>query len=127
MTKPKRASSTAAIDDHVAGRIRERRIKLGLTMQQLSDLIGVSLPQAGKYERCINRVSSGRLFAIARALGVPIGYFYEGIGKEEVWQVTPRDRMIQEIARNFADIPDERHQDAVSKLARALAETDRLP
>jgi hypothetical protein len=32
MAKPKRGRSTAtAIDDHVGGRIRERRIMLGLT------------------------------------------------------------------------------------------------
>jgi hypothetical protein len=33
MAKPKRGPSTAA-DNHIAGRIRERRIMLGLTQQQ---------------------------------------------------------------------------------------------
>ena len=37
MAKPKRGRSTAAIDDHVGARIRERRIMLGLTQQQLAD------------------------------------------------------------------------------------------
>ena len=73
MAKPKRGRSTAAIDDHVGARIRERRIMLGLTQQQLAEMIGVTYQQAHKYERGINRVSAGRLFEIARVLGVLAG------------------------------------------------------
>src|ERR1700738_2743359 len=121
MSKPKRGRSTAAVDDHVGARMRERRIMLGLTQQQLAELIGVTYQQAHKYERGINRVSAGRLFEIARVLSVSVGYFYEGIGEEGVRHVTQRERMMLEIARNFADITNERHQEAVSQLARALA------
>src|SRR5882762_8511128 len=87
MAKPKRGRSTAAIDDHVGKRIRERRVMLGLTQQQLAELIGVTYQQAHKYERGINRVSAGRLF---------------------------------ELARNFSEIQNQRHQEAFSQLARAL-------
>jgi transcriptional regulator with XRE-family HTH domain len=121
MAKPKRGRSTAAIDDHVGSRIRERRIMLGLTQQQLAEMIGVTYQQAHKYERGINRVSAGRLFEIARALSAQISYFYEGIGEEGPRQVTPHQRMLLEIARNFAEIRNEKHQEAVSQLARALA------
>jgi transcriptional regulator with XRE-family HTH domain len=38
------------------------RIMLGLTQQQLADLIGVTYQQAHKYERGINRVAAGRLY-----------------------------------------------------------------
>ena len=51
MAKAKRGRSTVAIDDHVGGRIRERRIMLGLTQQQLAEMIGVTYQQAHKYER----------------------------------------------------------------------------
>src|SRR4051795_13116163 len=122
MAKPKRGRSTAAIDNHVGGRIRERRIMLGLTQQQLAVMIGVTYQQAHKYERGINRVSAGRLFEIGRVLSVPITYFYEGLGDEGApRQVSQRERMMLEIARNFAEITNERHQEAVSALARALA------
>ncbi|HEY3617340.1 MAG TPA: helix-turn-helix transcriptional regulator [Candidatus Sulfotelmatobacter sp.] len=122
MAKPKRGRSTAtAIDDHVGGRIRERRIMLGLTQQQLAEMIGVSYQQAHKYERGVNRVSAGRLFEIARALNAPITYFHEGIGEEGPPQITLHQRMQLEIARNFSEIRNEKHQEAVSQLARALA------
>ena len=121
MAKPKRGRSTVATDNHVGGRIRERRIMLGLTQQRLAEMIGVTYQQAHKYERGINRVSAGRLFEIARALSAPITYFYEGIGQEGPRQITLHQRMQLEIARNFAEIRNEKHQEAVSQLARALA------
>jgi ribosome-binding protein aMBF1 (putative translation factor) len=45
---PQRRSSgrTQDIDRYVGARIRERRIMLGLTQQQLADLIGVTYQQA---------------------------------------------------------------------------------
>jgi transcriptional regulator with XRE-family HTH domain len=114
-------TQTQDIDRHVGGRIRERRIMLGLTQQQLADLIGVTYQQAHKYERGINRVSAGRLFEVARVLSVPVGFFFEGINGETGRTVGPRERMCLELARNFAQISNERHQEALSQLARALA------
>src|ERR1700694_3507237 len=104
MAKPKRERSTAAVDDHVGVRIRERRIMLGLTQQRLAELVGVTYQQMHKYEHGVNRVSAGRLFEIGRVLNVPVGYFFEGIGEEGVQEVPQRNRMMLEIARNFADI-----------------------
>src|ERR1700731_4704727 len=94
---------------------------LGLTQHQLAEMIGITYQQAHKYERGINRVSAGRLFEIARALSTPITYFYEGIGEEGPRQIMPHQRMQLEIARNFAAIRNEKHQEAVGQLARALA------
>jgi len=114
-------SRTQDIDRHVGARVRERRIMLGFTQQQLADLIGVTYQQAHKYERGINRISAGRLFEIAHVLSVPINYFFEGLNDEESRQVSARERMCLELARNFAQIPNERHQEALSALARVLA------
>ena len=121
MAKRRRERSIAAIDDHIGARIRERRVMLGLSQLQLAEMISVTYQQAHKYERGINRVSAGRLFEIARALSAPIAYFYEGIGQEPPKQIPPHQRMLLEIARNFAEIRNEKHQEAVSQLARALA------
>jgi len=112
---------TQDIDRHVGARVRERRIMLGFTQQQLADLIGVTYQQAHKYERGINRISAGRLFEIAHVLSVPVNYFFEGLDQEEGRAISPRERMCLELARNFAQIPNERHQEALSALARVLA------
>src|SRR5271169_4277288 len=121
MAKPKRGRSTRGIDDHVGARIRERRVMLGLTQQKLAEMIGVTYQQAHKYERGVNRVSAGRLYEIARILNAPIAYFYEGIGDDKPLTVPTHQRMLLEIARNFTEIRNEKHQEAVSQLARVLA------
>ena len=54
-------------------------------------------------------------------LSAPITYFYEGIGEEGPRRIMPHQRMLLEIARNVAEIRNEKHQDAVSQLTRALA------
>ena len=109
-------------DRYVGGRIRERRIMLGLSQQQMADMIGVTYQQTHKYERGINRISAGRLFEIARVLKVPVSYFFEGLGdRPEGGTLTGRQRMCLELARNFARITNERHQEALSRLARTLA------
>jgi transcriptional regulator with XRE-family HTH domain len=112
---------TQDIDRHVGARVRERRIMLGLTQQQLADLIGVTYQQAHKYERGINRVSAGRLFEIAQVLSVPVSYFFDGLDEQGGRSISPRERMCLDLARNFAQIPNEKHQEALSQLARVLA------
>lgn len=94
---------------------------LGFTQQQLADLIGVTYQQAHKYERGINRISAGRLFEIAHVLSVPVNHFFEGLSEKDGRQISSRERMCLELARNFAQIPNERHQEALSQLARVLA------
>ena len=110
------------VDRYVGARIRERRILLGLTQQQMADLIGVTYQQAHKYEKGINRVASGRLYSIARALGVEVSYFYEGLHAAGGFIPSPSQRMLLDLARNFLNIPNAGHREAVARLARALAE-----
>jgi transcriptional regulator with XRE-family HTH domain len=119
MTKHSR--TTERVDDYVGARIRERRIMLGLTQSQFAKMIGVTYQQIHKYERGINPVSAGRLYEIARALEVPITYFYEGVGDENSPQLAPHQRMILEIASNFAAIENEKHRQALNHVARVLA------
>ena len=115
------SSRTQEIDRHVGARVRERRIMMGLTQQQLADLLGVTYQQAHKYERGINRVSAGRLYEVSQVLSVPVSFFFDGLQDDNARAVSPRERMCLELARNFSHIPNERHQEALSQLARVLA------
>lgn len=117
-----RANRATATDRHVGLRIRERRIMLGLSQQQMAELIGVTYQQAHKYEKGINRISAGRLYEIAQVLGLAVGYFYEGLDTQRIPDLTQRQRMCLELARNFTAIGNEHHQAALAQLARALAE-----
>src|SRR4051795_4767850 len=108
------------VDRHVAGRMRERRIMLGLTQQQVAEWIGVTYQQAHKYEKGENRISVGRLRRIAVALGVEPEYFFEGL--EAGPAPEPGQRRMLEPPRSFVPPPSRRLQEAVAGLARALAE-----
>jgi transcriptional regulator with XRE-family HTH domain len=70
------------VDVHVGKRIWQRRRELGLSRRALGEVIGVGLKQVNKYETAINRVSGGRLYEIALALGVPVAWFFEGVDGE---------------------------------------------
>jgi transcriptional regulator with XRE-family HTH domain len=121
MSIPHRSRTGGRIDNHVGARIRERRIMLGLTQQQFAEKIGVAFQQAHKYEHGTNRISAGRLYEIACALDTPITYFYEGVGDVKPPHLAPHQRMILEIARNFAAIQNEKHREALNQIARVLA------
>ncbi len=121
MSKKKIKPRAQEVDRYVGARIRERRITLGLTQQEMAKLIGVTYQQAHKYERGINRVSAGRLYDIAQALNVPVGYFFEQFEDAGGREMAPRQRMQLELARNFGKITNQRRQEALSFLARALS------
>ena len=113
------------IDRYVGARMRERRIMLGLTQQQMAELIGVTYQQAHKYEKGINRIAAGRLFTIAKALGVDVSYFFQGLETEQAFKPTPQQRMLLDLARHFVALPNRRYQEAICELTRTLATADR--
>ncbi|MEO0606841.1 MAG: helix-turn-helix transcriptional regulator [Pseudomonadota bacterium] len=69
-------SPQASMDFRIGQRIRRARIDASITQQQLGDLLGRSSQQVHKYEQGTNRVSAGTLFAIAKALGHPVDWFF---------------------------------------------------
>ena len=115
----------ADVDRHVAARLRDRRILLGMSQQQMAEQIGVAFQQAHKYERCINRLSAGRLYRIAGVLGVEVSYFYEGLLNQTGPLRAQNQRVLLELTRHFLNIPDRTHQEAVVSLARTLATATR--
>src|SRR3954454_4648696 len=108
-----------ALDVLIGKRMRERRRALGLTMQEVAAALGVPYQQLHKYETGANRLSAGRLFLLAGALGVEVGHFFGG--DEEVAAPTGQRRMLLDLVRNFARIPDRHQREAVARLARTLA------
>lgn len=60
-------------------RLRQRRRMLRLSQQVVAERAGTTHQQIQKYECGVNRVSAARLWQIAEALGVPVGYFFDGL------------------------------------------------
>ena len=68
------------IDIHVGGRIRFRRMMLGISQEKLGERLGITFQQIQKYEKGTNRIGASRLQHIAIILKVPIAFFFEGQG-----------------------------------------------
>jgi transcriptional regulator with XRE-family HTH domain len=67
-----------SIDLHVGRRLRRRRRLMGMTQQQLADMVGIRFQQIQKYECGANRITASRLFELASALSIAVQYFYDG-------------------------------------------------
>jgi ribosome-binding protein aMBF1 (putative translation factor) len=75
-TKSQQARKTDDLDLAIGKRIRERRILLALSQEELARRIGLSFQQLQKYEIGENRISATRLFRLGQILGVPITWFF---------------------------------------------------
>lgn len=121
------AADIGTINRYVSQRIRRRRIMLGLTQQELADMVGITPQQAHKYEKGLCQISSGRLYQIAQALGVEVSHFFESVGPDGAVQPVlgefmQRQRMLQGLVRIFTSLKIREHQVAICHMARSLSQ-----
>jgi transcriptional regulator with XRE-family HTH domain len=122
------------IDCLVGSRVRQRRMQLGVSQEQLAAALGITVPQVQKYEKGVNRIGASRLHKIAGLLGVPIGAFFEAhagaqasapeAGGAEPGQPDPSvfaDRETVALALAFSRITRPQLRRALIELARAAA------
>ena len=121
------------VDVHVGKRIRHRRWMVGMTQQQLGEVVGIKFQQIQKYETGMNRVSASRLWDIATALDVSISFFFEGlddevVSMEEMMHPEQKgdllaDKEALELVRSYYAIPEQQRR-RLFDLARVLSAED---
>jgi transcriptional regulator with XRE-family HTH domain len=120
------------VDVHVGKRVRHRRWMVGMTQQQLGDIVGIKFQQIQKYETGMNRISASRLWDIAQALDVSISFFFEGFDSEvdaptQVAQADAQrgdllaDKEALELVRSYYSIPEAQRR-RLFDLARVLSD-----
>ncbi len=118
------------VDVHVGKRVRHRRWMVGMTQQQLGDIVGIKFQQIQKYETGMNRISASRLWDIAQALDVSISFFFEGFegeGAEEAATMESQrgdllaDKEALELVRSYYLIPEAQRR-RLFDLARVLSD-----
>lgn len=67
------------IDLHVGGRVRMRRMIVGMSQERLGEALGLTFQQVQKYEKGANRIGASRLQQISHILEVPVEFFFEGL------------------------------------------------
>ena len=117
---------THPVDVHVGKRIRHRRWMTGTTQQQLAEKVGIKFQQIQKYETGMNRVSASRLWDIGHALGVPVSFFYDGLGAAPTVEGDLpgdilADREALELLRSYYAIPENQRRQ-LFELARVLSD-----
>ena len=108
-------------DIHIGRRLRERRVSLGMSQSELAEKLGVSFQQVQKYESGANRISGSRLWDICTVLGIPVGYFFEGLDGAPEEETKPLDRQSLELARAVGSIEDENLRSQIVRLVKAFA------
>lgn len=73
---------TSAFDVQIGSRVRMRRLMLEISQEKLADALGITFQQVQKYEKGANRISSGRLIDIAKALQTTTAFFFDGLAAE---------------------------------------------
>ncbi|HET6520146.1 MAG TPA: helix-turn-helix transcriptional regulator [Geminicoccaceae bacterium] len=118
------------VDRHVGERIRLRRTELGLTQEQLGEALQVSYQQIQKYETGANRISAGRLYEIARRLGIDVGDFFAGLdidadeppGGAVALEHGGRQRSAIELVRKFGQIQNPEVRACIAGLVKTIVE-----
>ena len=127
--------SSTAMDAYVGARISARRTALGWSQGTLARAVGVTFQQLQKYESGANRVSAGRLHAIAQATGAPITFFFPAAAVPEpsgaVRDLDPELSLKlgpmlgmedgRAMLESFPAIPDKRVREALARIVEALA------
>ncbi|MEM6411769.1 MAG: helix-turn-helix transcriptional regulator [Pseudomonadota bacterium] len=115
-----------SIDRVIGAQIRQRRIMMGFTQDQIADSLGISYQQVQKYETGSNRVSAGRLFEIASLLETDIGWFFPLISSNE--PAAPSDnaspRHVIELVRRFSSIESQKVRAGIMALVRSIADNE---
>jgi transcriptional regulator with XRE-family HTH domain len=124
-TRPRALSSKriSPIDETIGKKLLQVRLAAGLSRKALSAKLRITSVQLQKYEKGLNRISASRLVEICQALRVPMGQFFQDIeyGVESVELPDEKQRMCMEISKNFMKITKPNYQQAVSVLAKVLA------
>lgn len=69
--------SEEADKDQIGRKIRERRMELGLSQEELGEKLDVSYQQVQKYEKGTSQLTVEKLQKVARILDVRIDYFFK--------------------------------------------------
>ncbi len=126
------------VDVHVGGRVRQRRLLLGMSQTNLGDALGLTFQQVQKYESGANRVGASRLFHLSQILDVSIEYFFGDMPADVAakspahWRSSVKKpvsdeldpmakRETLELVRAYYRIPDFKVRKRLFELAKAVA------
>ncbi len=67
-----------SLDIHIGKRLRALRIKRGVSLEVVAEIIEVSQQQVSRYELGRNRLSAAQIYRLARGFDIPVSWFFHG-------------------------------------------------
>lgn len=113
--KPPDPRTVNPLDITIARKLRDARVKAGLSQHIVAEELGISFQQLQKYESGINRITASRLFQAAALLSVPIAYFADDTNLPAAL-----DPPISEKAQSIATLASKINDPAILKHLIAL-------
>jgi len=107
----------------IGGKIKKRRMELGISQEVLAEILGVTYQQVQRYENGTNRLNVENIQLIAEALFVSISYFFEN-GKTSIIAEKPLPYLPTEeskLLKCFRNIKASSSKNIVLQVARLAA------
>ena len=125
------------VDVHVGGRLKMRRVLMGISQEKLGESLDVTFQQIQKYEKGANRISASRLYDISRILSVPVQFFFDGIKhgkaarKSESQIESEASRLVDllssadgaQFIRTFSEIEDDEIRQNIIDLVKSISDS----
>jgi transcriptional regulator with XRE-family HTH domain len=109
------------IDIEIANRLREYRRSMNLSQKNIGEILGVSVQQVQKYEKAVNRISSGNLYRISKLFQLPITYFFEDDVANNLTANINKEFSDQDFSKIIKKITDQTIRNLLFKLAEYIA------
>jgi transcriptional regulator with XRE-family HTH domain len=105
--------------------IRKRRIALGITQEQLAEVLDVSYQQVQRYESGVNKLNVEKIQLVAEALSFPLISFFTAGHEDKVAETSPsygnRPDEEKTLLKYFRRIKDPNDKEMVIDVARLAA------
>lgn len=126
------------VDVFVGNKVKNRRLMLGLSQDDLAKSCGITFQQVQKYERGTNRISISRLAEISLALKTQLEHFTEGCfrvmpggkqargfsdTKQASFEPEAMSRDVAELIRAYQSISESKLKKQLLEMAKAMAKT----
>ena len=114
------------IDESIGSRIMNLRIASGYSRNILAEHLNISHQQLQKYEKGINRISTGRLMQIAEFLKVDCQSLYQNSDDQKEFSEidTKEQRQSLEFFKLFKKIEDTEFKRCICSLIRTFLKTN---
>ena len=105
--------------------IRKRRIELGITQEQLAEVLDVSYQQVQRYESGVNKLNVEKIQLVAEALSFPLISFFTADHEDKVAETSPsygnRPDEEKTLLKYFRRIKDPNDKEMVIDVTRLAA------